>query len=340
MKFNASFFCSLLVAALAGNVLADTKSGGSSSCPGGYDNGKQMNIGKYWYECRDGQVIPKGCLTDAGTRVDIDGTFDTDQYRMQCVVDKDGFLSIVYKACMLSGQEHDVGANWDDGNAFFTCVKEGSNVRVVTLGCVDSGKPMKLDERVAKGDFLYQCKKASDGTPKINKVGCVHDGKKYTIGETFEGPKFWYTCTDNGAKIVGCMYESHRLMDGDHITRDDMMSACKVNDEATDFVPFACLQREETGASIERKVGCFWVEGHGSEAYEYTCKDNGNKQVSKVQTQCVYRSSKGTFKLQPGCAQLAVDVAVGCIQDGSGKLRLETYSPDQLSSLPGGLQKC
>jgi len=335
-------FAFLLIAAFQASnfAFADDSSSGMRQCPGGYAHGTQMDIGRYWYECRDSQVIPKGCLTEDNKRVSVDETFDTSKYRMQCVLDKDGFLSVVYKACMLQGSSHDVGSQWDDGNAFFTCVKEGDNVRVITLGCVDQGKPMKLDDRVAKGDFIFQCKKATDGTPTMNKVGCVFDGKKFNIGETYEGPKFWYTCTDSGSKIVGCMYESHRLQDGDHFTKDDIMSSCKVNGDNTDFVPFSCLQKEESGASIERRVGCSWVEGRGSEAYEYTCKVDSSKKLSKLQTQCVYRAPQGTFKLQPGCVTLADTIAVGCLLDtSSGKLRIETYSGDKIDRLPG-LRQC
>jgi len=319
----------------------DTTSSGTRQCPGGYSDGTQMDIGRYWYECRNGQVIPKGCLAEDNHRVSIDETFDTSKYRMQCVLDKDGFLSVVYKSCMLQGASHDVGSQWDDGVAFFTCVKEGENVRVITLGCVDQGKPMKLDDRVAKGDFIYQCKKATDGTPKMNKVGCVFNDRKFNIGEQFDGPKFWYTCTDSGSQIVGCMYENaHRLQDGDHFTKDDMMYTCKVNGENTEFVPFACLQREDNGASIERRVGCSWVEGHGSEAYEYTCKVDNSKKVAKLQTQCVYRSPQGVFKLQPGCVTLADTIAVGCLLDtSSGNLKIETYSGDKIDRLPG-LRQC
>jgi hypothetical protein len=327
----------VLVAFCASHILADVSSG---TCPGGRKNGEQFDEGRYWYECQDGQRIPKGCLDENNKRVDIDATYDTKTYRMQCIKDKDGYMTSLYKACMLNGAEHDVGAQWDDGTAFFTCIKEGNNVRVITLGCVDQGRPLKLAERVAKGDFIYQCRKNTDGTPKLNKVGCVYEGKKYNIGETLEGPQFWYTCTDSGVQIVGCMYQGHRLVSGDHFTKDDMMFSCKVNGDKTEFEPFACLQREESGASIERKVGCFWVEGQGSEAYEYTCKEQGSNSISKVQTQCVYRASEGNFKLQPGCVQLAGTVAVGCLQDSSsGKLKIQTYSADRIDSLPG-LRQC
>jgi hypothetical protein len=327
----------LVLAISASQVLSD--SGNQKQCPGGYDHGTQMDIGRYWYECRDGQVVPKGCLADDGHRVDVDATFDTGKYRMQCVMGSDGYLTLTYKACILNGAEHDVGSQWDDSVAYFTCVKEGDNVRVITLGCVDQGKPLKLDDRLAKGDYIYQCKKATDGTPRMNKVGCVFEGRKYNIGETYEGQKFWYTCTDTGSRIVGCMFESHRLRSGDHFTKDDMMYSCKVDGDQTDFVPFACLQREENGAAIERKVDCSWVEGHGSEAYEYTCKADSGK-VEKVQTQCVYRAPQGVFKLKPGCVQLAETFAVGCRQDtGSGRLQIETFSADKIDNIPD-LRQC
>jgi len=336
MKFF-SFF--LIAASYASNTFAD-ESSGTRSCPGGYAHGTQTEIGRYWYECRDGQVIPKGCLADDGHRVAIDATFDTNEYRMQCVLDKDGFLSMTYKACMLKGSEHDVGSQWDDGVAFYTCVQEGNNVRVIKLGCVDQGRPIKLEERVAKGDFIYQCKQATDGTPRMDKVGCVQNGRKYNIGETFEGEKVWYTCTASGSKIVGCMYESHRLQEGDHFTKDDLMYSCKVNDEKTDLVPFACMAKQESGASIERRMGCFWIEGSGSNAFEYTCKENNAGKVSRVQTQCVYRAAQGTLKLQPGCVTQAENIAVGCLMDSSsGNLRIETYNADKIGQLPG-LRQC
>lgn len=325
---------SLIAAICASNVFAETQ------CPGGYSHGTRMDIGRYWYECQNGQVIPKGCLSEDGRRVDIDSTFDTPTYRMQCVMGSDGYLTVTYKACILQGSGHDVGSQWDDGVAFYNCVKEGSNVRVTMLGCIDQGNPLKFDERVAKSDFIYQCKKATDGTPKLNKVGCVYDGRKYNIGEAFEGSKFWYTCTDSGSKIVGCMYESHRLQEGDHFTKDDMMYSCKVNDENTHFEAFACIQIDETGASIERKVGCFWVEGSGSEQYEYTCKSDSSNKVIKEQTQCVYKSSLGVIKLQPGCSTTAESIGVGCRQDSSsGKLQIETFSADKIDQM-SGFRRC
>jgi hypothetical protein len=326
-------FSALLIAALASAISA--ASTGNRQCPGGKPHGSQMDVGRYWYECNNGQMIPKGCLAEDGHRVDVGSTFDTDDYRMQCVLGSDGFLTVIYKACMFKNAEHDVGTQWDDGTAFYTCVKDGNNVRVRMLGCVDQGRPMKFDDRVAKGDFIYQCKKSTDGSPQLNKAGCIKDGKKFSIGEPLEGPQFWYTCTDSGAKVVGCMYETHRLQDGDHFTKDNMMYACKVTADGASLEPFACLANEN-GAAIERRIGCFWVEGD----HEYTCKADGNNQASRVQTQCAYKGPQGGFlKIPPGCVQLASTIAVGCRDSGDGTLRIETYSADQIDGLTG-LRKC
>lgn len=343
MKFNL-----LLVAIVATFLTAnafpadDLSSNGKrekrQSCPGGYSDGTQMDIGRYWYQCKNGQVVPKGCLSEDGRRVDIDDTFDTKQYRMKCVMGSDGYLTVTFKSCMYQGSNHDVGSQWDDGVAYYTCTQEGDNVRVVTLGCVDQGKPLKLDDRVAKGDFIYQCKKASDGTPKLNKVGCVFEGRKYNIGDNFDGSKSWYTCAEDGPKVVGCMHQNHRLETNDRITKDDMVYNCKVNDDGSEFIPYACIQRDG-GSTLEKKPGCFWTEGSGTEAYEYTCKEDGSK-LSKVQTQCVYRADQGSFKIQPGCVTVADTFAVGCLQDSStGKLTVRTYSADNIDNIPG-LRKC
>jgi len=338
MKFNLSIF--LIVAAfLTANAFpADEFSSGKrqkrQSCPGGYSDGTRVDIGRYWYECRNGQVIPKGCLSEDGRRVDTDDTFDSKQARMKCVMGSDGYLTVVFSSCMHQGSSRDIGSQWDDGVAYFTCTKEGANVRVVTLGCVDQGRPLKLDDRVAKGDFVYQCNKGGDGAPKLNKVGCVFEGRKHNIGESFDGSKSWYMCTENGPKVQGCMHQSHRMETNDRITKGDMAYNCKVNADDTEFVPYACIATDG-GSTLEKKPGCFWVE----DSYEYTCKEDGSN-LSKVQTQCFYDSDHGSFKVQPGCIAQADTVAVGCLQDSSsGKLTLQTYSVDNMDNIPG-LRKC
>jgi hypothetical protein len=338
MEIKASLFARFVVAiSFIGNALADSP----RPCPGGYADGTETDVGRYWYECRDGQMIPKGCLTEDGRRVSIDETFDTRLYRMKCVRNGDYFMTVTYVGCMHRDTGRDVGSQWDDGTAYYTCEREGSNVHVITLGCNDQGRRVKLDERVAKNDFIYQCKQATDGTPTMNKVGCVHEGRKYDFGETFDGPKFWYTCLESGPKIFGCMHESRRFSGGDFITNDDeTRSRCRVDGENTDFEIYTCLAQDESGATIEKTVGCTWIEGSDSEAYWYLCKQENSK-LTKVRTQCMYRQPRGRFAVDPGCVRLSPVGAIGCVQDTGSRLQLkmEIYSADRVDSLPG-LRRC
>jgi len=316
------------------------KRSGNRQCPGGYTHGTKVDIGRYWYECVNGQMMPKGCLSDEDqSRVQIGGTFDAkNTFRMQCVLNGDGYLSVIYKSCVQNGQEHQVGDQWDDQTAFYACAKDGPNsLQVHMLGCVDQGgRRANFEDKIAKGESLVQCKKSADGTPKMNVVGCVKDNRKYAIGETFEASKFWFTCTDKGAKIVGCMHEGQRLQDGDRFITEDVVYRCAVDGDKTDFLPYSCLQREN-GASIERRLGCFWVEGQ----YQMTCKhDTDSKKAVKVQNQCNYKSAQGAFNLEPGCVRVVENLAVGCVKDSSsGMLSLRTFPADQADRTPG-LRQC
>jgi hypothetical protein len=288
----------------------------SSGCPGKKE-GEEFNEGRYWYECRSGKNVPKGCLDSNDGRVPVGGTYMTKDFVMQCVQNGD-FLTSLYKSCAFQGTEHQLGSQWSDGTTTYTCVKNGDAMAVHKLGCVDDGRQLAFKDRVAKGDFIYQCDQKADGTPTMNKVGCVVSGQKYNIGQAFTGEKFWYTCTDHGAEIVGCMYNGQKLQANDHFTMGDMMYSCKVTSKSADLEPYACLQNEG-GASIERKVGCFWNEGD----YEYTCKVDGSK-VSKVKSQCLYHGAEGVVKVQPGSTSTAGSIKITCIDAGNGNLQLQT----------------
>lgn len=338
-----ALFCLISIAASA--AVNNPKAGGvdgTSTCPGGYAQGETATIGRYWYECRDGKMEPKGCLDESDQRVDVGATFDTksQQHRMQCVKGSDGFLTVIYKACLYNGQERDVGAHWDDGAAFYICRKDGPNsMRTTMLGCVDQGRQVQFDDKVAKGDFLYQCKKTSDGTPNLNKAGCVKNGRKLTIGETFEDQKFWYTCTTNGVKTVGCMHDGQRMKEGDRYTVDDIEYKCSVQGEMgdqTEFTPFSCLQRDAGGKTIERHVGCYWQE----DQFEYTCKGSADGKITtKVQVRCIYKAPLGTLYVDPGCARTIGGTAVGCQRDSSGRLSVVTDSADNVNNM-SGLKQC
>jgi len=258
---------------------------------------------------------------------------------MQCVLDSDGYLAILYKSCVMNGREHMVGDRWDDGTIWYTCKKDSSAVRTVAIGCVDENRPIAFDDRVARGDYVYQCKKSSSGRVEMAKAGCARSGVKYGIGETLEYNSLWYTCTDSGPKVIGCIYNGQRLRDGDQYHENDMAFQCTVNGDKSGPTAAACLMREN-GVETEKKFGCFWTEGDAPYEYEYTCTYNRERNTAdKVQVRCSYKASEGVFRVEPGCYAKANGLAVGCVKDGSGQLSTKTFPADKIDS-SYGLRAC
>jgi len=241
-------------------------------------------------------------------------------------------LTLVYKGCSVNGQPKDIGSTWQDGVVIYTCVKDGNNVVIAPSGCVDQGTPAKLDARVAKGDYVYECRKGSDGKPTMNKVGCTYQGQNYNIGQTFNGPTVWYACTDRGPDPVGCMHGGQQMRDGDHYIQGGLALVCKVTGNGAEFEAFACIDDGDTANILDRKVGCFWEEGD----FEFTCKDMGGNKLAKVKTRCIYHGSEGKFSVNPGCVQpLPSGAGIGCVDNG-GSLSIQTFS----SADSSGLGRC
>jgi len=313
---------------------------GSRYCPGGYQHGNQFEIGRYWYECRDGQVIPKGCLSDNGQRVQVQDTFDTAESRMQCVLDADGYLAILYKSCVKDGREHMVGDQYDDGRIWYQCKKEAAAVRSVPIGCVDDNRQVSFDDKIARGEFVYQCKKTAAGKPEMAVAGCHKDGVKYNIGEMYQSSKLWYTCTDAGSKIIGCVHDGLRLRDGDQFHENNVVYQCTVNGDKTGAVADGCIS-QENGVVDVKKFGCFWTEGDAPYQYEMTCKYDKEKNTAvKERTRCSYKSSEGVFRVEPGCYAKGNGVAVGCVKEyGTGQLSTKIF-PGEKVDYSLGLREC
>lgn len=292
------------------------------------------------YECKDGQVVPKGCLSDSGHRVEVQDTFDTSEHRMQCVLGSDGYLTILYKSCVANGREREVNDRWDDGQTWYSCQKDGNAVRSVPIGCIHEGRQLAFDDRVAKGDAVYSCKKSVSGKPEMGVTGCAKNGNKFTVGEAAESGKLWYTCTDSGWKPTGCVHGNARLKDGDQFHEGDVLYQCTVNGDKTGPVAAGCLMREN-GFEVEKKFDCFWTEGDAPYQYEYTCKYDSSRNLAlKVQTRCSFKSSQGIFRVEPGCYVTGNGVAVGCIKDYStGKLETKMFMSGNVDSSMG-LRQC
>jgi hypothetical protein len=318
-------------------------------CPGGYSDGAQVDLGRYWYECKDGQLMPKGCMTDDGRRIDVWQTYDSNKnYRMQCVSDPSGYLAFSYKSCIYDGSEHAPGEQWDDGKYWYTCTKEGDYLHIAVSGCVDEGRRVNLNEKVTKGSFVYQCKSSVNGTCSMCPVACNKEGREYAIGESFPLGDFWYTCTNSdksgpiSVKAIGCVNNNQRLQDGDRYHKSDVVYECTIREDSAEVRPVGCVQRDESGAEVERRLGCYWTEGPLPTQYEMTCKyDATTKLAVKVPYRCMYKVDKGAYTMLPGCYQIVDKQAVACEKSGADAMNLRTYPIDSIGDLTSrGLRFC
>lgn len=313
-----------------------------NACSGGIADGGTTERGRYWYQCRKGQLIPQGCLTESSQRINIGGTYDSNSYRLQCVQDRDGYLTIVFKGCIYNGREYQPLEEWDDVKYAYRCAREGDHLRVEVAGCIDQGRRVAIDQKVTRGSFVYQCRKTKNGTCSMCPIGCAKDGREYGIGDAFERGDFWYTCLrdpDNNRKIAikpsGCVHNGRRLNDQEHFQRQDVVFQCVARDGDARAVVAGCVN-----GGREVPLGDTWSDGQAPYKYEMVCKAQENSAI-KVQKRCFYDVSAGQYTVEPGCYRIVDRAAIGCLKDSSGRLEIRAFqlqNIEQVGSL--GLHLC
>jgi len=319
----------------------------NTNCAGGVKNGEIVDLKRYWYECQNGQLIPKGCWSEEPDhrRINIGDTYDSNGYRMQCIKDGDGYLTFRFKSCVYNGREYQAGEVWDDAKYSYTCSKEGDHLRVEVAGCLDEGRRVDINQKVTKGSFVYQCLKTKNGTCSMCPVGCVKDGREYGIDEAFDRQDYWYTCIRDGKKLSikpsGCVNGGRRYQDGEHFNKADVVYQCYAREGEAKTNVVGCVQREN-GANTERRLGDNWMEGRSPYKYEMTCKERErDNSAVVVQERCNYDVSKGKFFIEPGCYKIVDQSAVGCLKDNADRLELRAFRVqdiEQATSL--GLRFC
>jgi len=346
---------SLIVSILALTVVAafpaddDSRKiqGATGSCPGGYAEGAEIERGRLVYVCQGGQVVPKSCIAEDLSKVPIGGKFDNAHYRRTCE-NRGGDLSFEAVACLQNGQEHKQGETWDDGNQVYTCKQQDSEpiLNAVSTGCVDGGKRVNPNEQVPKGDLTYECQPSINNKFKLVPAGCVKEGKQLKVGEAVEIGKFWFNCTKFGRetisfKAAGCVVSGKRLNDGDRYNDNDVMYECVIDANKNDIRVTACVQRDGSN-SVERKLGCTWVEGVEPQQYEWSCKyDSATNTAVKFQVKCNYKQGNGYHQIEPGCYRVIEKSAFGCIKDGTS-LKYQSFqgeNPDKAAEA-AGLHSC
>jgi hypothetical protein len=313
-------------------------------CPGGLENGGLLERGRFYYECRDGAILPMGCVGDDLKKMTIGSTFDRKLYRLRCQLNGEGNLEYEPIACLFNGADHKIDEQWEDGSNFYTCKKtETAELRAVNLGCIDQGRRVNLNEKVNKDDFVYVCNSSVNNGAHLMPVQCVKEGRQYSEGESFEVGKFWYTCMRTGreklsVKSSGCVNSGRRLNDGDRYTENDVIYECTI-DSSTNGVRTVACQSE---GGVERKLGCTWIEGQAPFQYEWRCEhDPSAHSARKVQVRCNYNLGGGSYNIEAGCYRVVEKSAIGCLKDGI-VLKLQSFQGDRAeqAATGAGLRAC
>lgn len=298
--------------------------------------------------------MPMGCFADDGSRLDIQGTFKTRGYVLQCILDHTGDLSFKYKSCLSDTQE-EFGPNesWQDDRYWYICTVNGDHLRPEVGGCVHEGRRFGIGGTVEKKGFLYECKRYVNKTSSLCPVACMHQGKRYDIEQTFEMGKYWYTCTLYQGRIakmcVGCLHKEKRLMDGDRYFQRDSVFECEVrNNSAPEHRLIGCRDVED-GVTIERRLGCVWTVGRFPTEYLMQCVPQHGRGAVKRVIKCYFKN----YELAPGCLRLIDDELVVCSQSkpsvhgdsdegDSGTMTIERYDPavHLQRLLNAGMQYC
>jgi len=326
--------------ALAATAVFGAPERGPGNCQGLGNNGDLIDSATAYYLCQDGKLFPKGCLTPDQKRFEIGQTGDYKDTRYSCSLGSDGKPAITQKACVRGGTEVAVGQQIAGDKNAVTCQKDGDNLALVVSGCVDGGKAVNFNDKVTKDKFVYTCDKAG---ARLVISGCVQNGKSLNNGEAFEDGAAWYNCTRQGPKPAGCISQGKRLNEGDRFFEKDVVMECNVDDNKVSTRATGCLQHDTSGSTIERNLGCYWVEGQEPLQYEWNCKhDKAANTAVKVQTKCMYRVQKGVYDIEPGCFRTIDKAAFGCVKAASGELSLQSFQgPDADKAASGaGLRAC
>lgn len=83
---------------------------------------------------------------------------------------------------------------------------------------------------------MYKCTRDMlniTGAVALDAQGCMHEGDRHALGDTFEDESFWYSCTllrdDSAAKqLMGCFHDGKRMGEKERYVRDDVILECRV----------------------------------------------------------------------------------------------------------------
>jgi hypothetical protein len=303
------------------------------TCTGGFKEGDQVDRGRYWYTCQDGQLVPKGCFSDNKQRLNLQESFESGGFVLSCVIDANGYLSFAYKGCSYEGKQYAAGETWQDDKYWYSCTKENELLRMDVGGCIHENKRYNIADQLEKGEFVYECRRWANQTCSMCPVACINDGKHFKVGESFEKDKFWYMCTTEDKRLikkcVGCMHASQRLLDGDRYRQNDAVFECNVRKDSEPKHTIVGCVDQNGGNAIERRVGCQWTRGVAPLQYVMKCDQKDDTTVIMETVHCYYAVRDGGWEIDPGCFKVDEDKVIACRKTDAGP-QLETFPASQL----------
>lgn len=107
--------------------------------------------------------------------------------------------------CVYEGRELGLGARVRDAYYEYACVAEQGSVGLATVACVGpSGEAVSEGGVSVRGEGAFRCAADDWGNLRLVPAGCVtEEGGVAPLGRTFNGPSFWYTCTERNGPIHG-----------------------------------------------------------------------------------------------------------------------------------------
>uniref|UniRef100_A0A8L8Q1H6 VWFD domain-containing protein n=1 Tax=Heligmosomoides polygyrus TaxID=6339 RepID=A0A8L8Q1H6_HELPZ len=318
-----------------------------------WNEGETLTRGKYWYECQQGRLEPRGCVTDGNRKLNIGTTTEVGNYVAVCELGPDGYLQFRFSACIGEGNRHyGVGETWPDSQNmyYYECQRDGPYLRSQPKGCIshDKQRRIALGQRDDYGDYTYECRQKYNGTIQMCSVGCIHKGQHYKIGEQWPDGEFVYYCKLNGGRCqkvcIGCQHRQKRLYDGDRYHEEGSVYQCEIRPDSFGHKPVACLSKELDGSTVERVIGCRWYLQTSLSKIEQTCELVGTKTVVRT-LGCIYRHNGfDTIFLSPGQYtiwnlphRVKTSIGLACRETPDGA-KLEVFDVTQLAQHTAGLK--
>ncbi|CAL2031074.1 unnamed protein product [Caenorhabditis brenneri] len=275
-----------------------------------WPEGSEITRGKFYYECRRGQLEPLGCLSSSEQKVQIGSTFQQDGYEFVCQLGSDGYLEFGYSACVATdGRTYQKGETWTDAKNtyYYRCRDDGRVVKTTIEGCIahDKQRRVPLGETDDFNGYTYKCQQKQTGVVQMCSVGCIHEGTRYGIGQQYKDGDYVFYCKLQGGKCtkqcIGCVDgNGQNLYDGQRYKRDGTTYQCEIRPGKRSHRAVGC-NIVENGKDINKVIGCRWYEQNPDWKIEKTCEADGANKTKVTTVGCIYKY-KGFDRifLEPG----------------------------------------